>query len=390
MKIVHVADTHLGRGAFQKTTEDGSNLRETLIYENFLDGIEHIVTEVQPDVLVHSGDLFDTVKPKTKAILVALKALDILEENHIPVVIVAGNHEMQKNAYTASAFEILEKAHPEINAAYSFRYENFFIKGTLFHCIPNMLHAADYRPASEEALSWVRNSTYAGLQVQGHILVTHGLASTIRDKRLATCAEFELTPEILSEQFDYIALGHYHGQMQVGPNAWYSGSQEHLTYGEIKDRKGALEVNIDEKGVRVSRLSLAQSTMWDLGTINCADLDINEVINYLEKVFQTTDICGNDMYQVTLDFGTNPVKSLPAGALKSIRDSVLDLKIRVRSEEIERQQIQQQDLHAIDYVKEFGTFLQQQKIPEGLRARVQEKGTATLQAVMANHAEVTE
>ncbi len=73
--------------------------------------------------------------------------------------------------------------------------------------------------------------------------MTHGLATQIKDKRLATVAEHELDSTILSEKFDYIALGHYHRQCQITDNAWYSGSTEFLTYGEIKDEKGGLIVD---------------------------------------------------------------------------------------------------------------------------------------------------
>ena len=387
MDLIHIADTHLGRATFQKTTEDGSNLRETLIYENFLAAIEKICDEC-PDVLVHAGDLFDTVKPKTKALLVVMQALDMLDENHIQFIAIAGNHSMPKNAYTASAYEILKKAHPEIHVAHSFRYENVFLKGTLFHLIPNMLHAADYRTAAEEALSWVRNGFYGNLKVDHHVLVTHGLASTIRDKRLSTVAEFELTPEILSESFDYIALGHYHGQMQVGPNAWYSGSIEHLTYGELKDKKGALSVDLDNHVV--DRLKLVRSPMKDLGVINCADRTMEDIIDSIEDAVGLLDGIGDQMYQITLDFGSSPVKSVPADALKDIRESILDLKIRVRSQETERAVIQQQDLQAIDYVKEFGTFLQHRQLTDAQRVSVEARGTETLKAVMASNAEVTE
>lgn len=382
MQFIHIADTHLGKASFNKLAEDGSNLRETLIYQNFLDAIEHIASEVQPDVLVHSGDLFDTVKPKTKAILVALKALDILEEWHVPLVIVAGNHEMQKNTYTASAFEILKKAHPEIHAAYSFHYEHVQIGDTHFHLIPNMLHAADYKKAAFDASAYTKEKG-------NHVLVTHGLATTIRDKRLATCAEFELTPEILLDTYDYIALGHYHGQQQIAANAWYSGSQEHLTYGEIKDRKGALEVNIDNGVTHVGHLSLVRSPMKDLGVINCADQTMEDIIDSIENEVGLLDGIGDQMLQVTLDFGSSPIRALPTDALKDIRESILDLKIRIRSAETERQQIQQQDLHAIDYVKEFGQFVQTLKITDAQCVAVERRGVETLKTVMANHLEDT-
>ncbi len=387
MQFIHIADTHLGRASFQKLAEDGSNLRETLIYENFLAAIERICDE-QPEALVHAGDLFDTVKPKTKALLVAMQALDMLKEAGIPFIAVAGNHSMQKNAYTASAFEILRKAHPEAHFAHSFKYEDVRIGDTRFHLIPNMLKPADYLKAAFDAACYNRENQYC--DKCNHVLVTHGLASTIRDRRLATCAEFELTPDILLDSYDYIALGHYHGQMQIAPNAWYSGSIEHLTYGEIKDKKGALEVSIEDGITHVSHLSLVRSPMKDLGTINCDGIVIDDIIDAIAAKVGLIDGVGDQMFQITLDFGSSPVAALPADALKDIRESILDLKIRVRSQETDRQQIQQQDLHAIDYVKEFGTFLQGRQLTDAQRAAVEKRGTETLKTVMADHTEVSE
>jgi DNA repair exonuclease SbcCD nuclease subunit len=331
---------------------------------------------------VHSGDLFDTVKPKTKALLVAMRALDLLKEAGIPFIAIAGNHSMPKNAYTASAFEILKKAHPEIHAAYSFQYEHVQIGDTHFHLIPNMLHAADYKKAAFDASAYTKEKG-------NHVLVTHGLATTIRDKRLATCAEFELTPDILLDTYDYIALGHYHGQQQIAPNAWYSGSQEHLTYGEIKDRKGALQVWIEDGVTTVDHLSLARSPMKDLGVIDCDQVVMDDIIDAIENEVGLIDGVGDQMFQLTLDFGNSPVAALQADALKDIRESILDLKIRIRSQETERQQIQQQDLHAIDYVREFGTFLQHRQLSDAQRAAVEARGNETLKTVMANHAEET-
>ena len=254
--FIHIADTHLGKVSFNKTTPDGSNLRETLLYENFLAAIE-VIIDLDPEAVIHAGDLFDTVKPKTKALLVALQALDMLKEARIPFVAIAGNHSMQKNSYTASAFEILEKAHPECTFAYSFKYENVKIWDTLFHLIPNMLCPEDYKKAAFDASAYNHEKC-------NHVLVTHGLASKISDKKLSTVAEFELTPDVLLSNYDYIALGHYHGQTKVAPNAWYSGSLEYLTYGEIEDVKGGLLVNPEK--YTVEHIDLPHCPMkrsWD-------------------------------------------------------------------------------------------------------------------------------
>lgn len=67
MKIIHPADTRLGLAAFSRLDPaTGINLREKQIYDNFLRGINDIIN-AKPDAVIHAGDLFDTVKPRTKA-----------------------------------------------------------------------------------------------------------------------------------------------------------------------------------------------------------------------------------------------------------------------------------------------------------------------------------
>ena len=228
MKLIHIADTHLGLSQFNRLDpESGLNLREKQIYENFLSSVDRIIA-ARPDVLVHAGDLFDQVKPKTRAYTTVLESLERLHDAGIPMVVIAGNHSMVKTRYTTSPFEVLVYHPGDIVAAYSFRYEREEIGDCMFHLIPNMLRAEDYRSAYDAVdLS----------NTHHNVLVTHGLATQVRDRRLATVAEHELDSTILSDSFDYIALGHYHCQSQITDNAWYSGSLEYLTYGEISDSK---------------------------------------------------------------------------------------------------------------------------------------------------------
>ncbi len=385
MIFVHIADTHLGRVAFNKTSPDGSNLRETLIYENFLSSIEKII-ELEPDAVGHAGDLFDTVKPKTKAMLVAMQGLDMLKEAHIPFIGIAGNHSMQKNSYTASAFEILKKAHPECTFAYSFEYENVRIGDTLFHLIPNMLHQADYAKAAEDARCYNKENQYC--DKCNHVLITHGLADTIPDKRLSTVAEFELTSDVISESYNYIAGGHVHNQMPVGSNMHYSGSLEYLTYGEIEDIKGGLLV--DTETGSATHLELPHCPMKDLGIIKCGGEPVEYFVDTLTDLIDPMGVTANTMFQITVDFENDPIKVIPSDALKDIRDNILDLKIKVCSNELQRTEIKQQDLHAINYITEFEKFVQQRQLTEQQKVSVMARGTETLKTVMANHLEVSE
>ncbi|RPJ53589.1 MAG: metallophosphoesterase, partial [Methanobacteriota archaeon] len=147
MHFVHIADTHLGLAAFSKIDpESGMNLREKLVYENFLAGIDAVI-RTKPDAVIHAGDLFHHVKPKTRAYTTVFEMLERLQEADIPLVAIAGNHSMAKTRYTSSPFELLEYHGARIKAAYLYRYERTEIGDTTFHLIPNMLDPESYRAA---------------------------------------------------------------------------------------------------------------------------------------------------------------------------------------------------------------------------------------------------
>jgi DNA repair protein SbcD/Mre11 len=107
MHRIHIADTHQGLAAFNSLDpETGTDLREKQVYDNFLSAIDVIIQQ-KPDLLVHAGDLFDTVKPKTRAYTTVLEALDRFHAAGIPFIVIAGNHRMVKTRYTTSSYDTL-------------------------------------------------------------------------------------------------------------------------------------------------------------------------------------------------------------------------------------------------------------------------------------------
>jgi len=375
MKLIHIADTHLGLAAFSRLDPDsGMNLREKQIYDNFLRGI-HDIINARPDVLIHAGDIFDTVKPKTKAYTTVLEALERLDEAGIPLVIIAGNHSMVKTRYTTSPFEVLTYHKSPVTAAYRFRYEKVEIGDTLFHLIPNMLRAEDYRTAYNE-IEFSRN--------HNNVLVTHGLATQIKDKRLATVAEHELDSTILSEHFDYIALGHYHRQCQITDNAWYSGSTEFLTYGEIKDEKGGLNVDVAKHAVQ--HLELPKTAMADLGIIKCAGVHPGDITEDIIARVTQSHLPQYAMAQVTLDgLSREHGMGIDMKDLAGIRGNLLDLKIRVKSESEDTPVPLQQDIRQIDYLQEFGEFIGKKQLSAKQKEFALTRGREVLQSVMDEH-----
>jgi len=391
MHLLHIADTHLGLSQFNRLDpESGMNLREKQIYNNFLSAIDAIIKE-KPDVLVHAGDLFDQVKPKNSAFKIAMEALKRLHEAGIPLVVIAGNHSMVKTRYATSPFAVLVYHPGKITAAYRFRYENVEIGDTIFHLIPNMLRPEDYRAAYNEIK--LSNSHH-------NVLVTHGLATAIKDKRLATVAEHELDNTILSDDFDYIALGHYHRQSQITDNAWYSGSLEYLTYGEISDTKGGLLVDLDHSsqdtsgcGCAIVRsLALPRTPMVDLGTISCEGVHPGDITDEIISRVARQNVPLQAMAQVTLDgISREHGKGIDKRELACVYEQLLDLKIRPLSKEQGGEAVPlQQDVRAIDYLQEFSLFLGKQQLSAKQKEYVASCGLDVLRAVMDRHREEAE
>lgn len=380
MKIVHIADTHLGLSAFNRIDpETGMNLREQLIYDNFLAAIDQII-DIHPDALVHAGDLFHQVKPKTRAYTTALDALCRLQDAGIPMIVIAGNHSMAKTRYTASPFEVLERGGYRSNdlyVAHNNRYRRVELGDTVFHLIPNMLQPQGYRAAFE------------GIEFSPgtNVLVTHGLASNLKDKRLHTVAEHELDATIISDRFDYIALGHYHGQKKIADNAWYSGSIEYCNYGEITETKGGLVVNLDTN--RVQRIDLPHTPMIDLGRINSDGLSAREV---MREILDAIDRAGNKIdraiCQVTLDgIRRETLRALDQKALADARNRMLNLKLRVIPIDDATQVFREETLVGLDYVAEFERFVEREHLAPAEEEYVKKVGTAVLRKVIARHRE---
>jgi exonuclease SbcD len=373
MRFVHIGDSHLGLSQFSRLDGDGGNLRERLVYDHFLDGIDAIV-RLRPDALVHTGDLFHSVRPRTRAYTTALEAITRLGEAGIPLVVIAGNHDMRKSRYTTSPFEVLGYHSAPVHAAYGSGYEPVDLGDTRFHLIPNLLQPGQYREEFDriEPVKGMRN-----------VLVTHGLASTLRDRRLGTVMEHEIDTTMLSPDFDYIALGHFHGQAQVADNAWYCGSQEYISYAETGDTKGGLLVHPGEGPVR--HLDLPRTPMADLGELDCPGLTSREIGD--EIMGRARKVGGGpepSMAVITLSgAGRRVLQSLDPGTLQEARDLFLDLKIAVRSTPPGTPPAGRHDLAGADYEELFGGYLKEMGLDERKHRFVLAKGREVIRKVMA-------
>jgi len=146
MKILHIADTHLGYSAYRKATERGINQRELDTYAAFEQLIDYAV-KTKPELIIHAGDLFDSVRPNNRSITFALKQLLRLSKEKIPIVIIAGNHEQPKLKETGHIFSIfdhIENIFPIYNEKYEKISFNINNKKIIIHALPQYTSKKEY------------------------------------------------------------------------------------------------------------------------------------------------------------------------------------------------------------------------------------------------------
>ncbi|MEM0493561.1 MAG: DNA repair exonuclease [Candidatus Thermoplasmatota archaeon] len=293
MKILHVADTHLGYAAYRRTTDEGVNQREQDIYDAFNGFIDQAIKE-KPDVILHAGDLFDSVRPNNRAITFALEEMLRLSKLGIPLVIIDGNHEHPKLRETGHIFRIFEHidhVYPVYNETY--RTINIECRGKkiAIHALPHCNSSSRYE------------QEFKKIKIQDscdyNILLTHGSVKGVHnyDYSMNEFNELSLSPSLLTPDFDYIALGHYHKHTQIKENAWYSGSIEHLTFTEANDKKGYIK--LDEK-LKPVFIELETRAMIDTEAIDCTNQGTQWIMKQIEQLLQNIKPSGK-IIRINLD-----------------------------------------------------------------------------------------
>jgi len=283
LRIVHVADTHLGYSAYRKVCEDdspyrGLNQREVDAYLSFEAFVDRML-EMRPDAVLHAGDLFDTVRPSNRALSFALEQMVRLNEAKIPVVIIAGNHSTPRLRETGSAFRLFE--HLEyIHPVYRGAYEQVVLGDMTVHAVPH-----SDGESFKEQLPLLEPSG----ETKFNVAMLHAGVVGFAEFRMNEFNEQLVDSCYLKENMDYIAMGHYHNHHQIAGNAFYSGSTEHFSFAEAKSRKGFIEIDLDAKKNRF--IELPTRPMLDLGPIDAHRMDAVSLMGEIEELL-SQDLAG--------------------------------------------------------------------------------------------------
>ncbi len=328
MHILHMADTHLGYSAYYKTADNGLNQREVDVYDAFERCIDYAI-EAKPDLVVHGGDLFDTVRPTNRALNVALQQLIRLSRADIPVVLISGNHETPKLRETGSVFRVFEHL-DNVYPVYRGQYEQHRFDNVLVHCIPHC-STGDMLRDNLAAFS-PEDDAY-------NLLMLHVGVSGIKEFRTGDFNEQVVPTGSLPSEADYIALGHYHRQTRVTDNAWYAGSAEHLSFAEAGEDKGMLELDTDTGEIR--SLPVETRSMINAGAIDCGDCDANEITREVIDTLHDSVVEGCIIRVVLRDISRPEYRSLDFHAIRSAASEALHFDLSYDMAEAEQELIRQ-------------------------------------------------
>jgi DNA repair protein SbcD/Mre11 len=282
MRIIHLADTHLGYSAYRKVTEQGVNQREMDVYDAFTRCVDYVI-KTKPDFVIHAGDLFDSVRPTNRAITVAVQQILRLSKEKIPFVVISGNHETPKLKETGNIFTIFEHL-DHVYPIHNNKYEAISLKQkdetVCIHAIPQCQNPDEF-DTNMKKISVDKNADY-------NLLLAHGAVKGIKEFKMNEFNELFIPVKNLSQDFDYIALGHYHKYTKLQENAFYAGSTEHLSFTEADSQKGCLEIELGKK-LKHRFIPLQTRIMIDAPPLDCSTLRIEQIAQKVKEIIHAIE-----------------------------------------------------------------------------------------------------
>jgi len=231
--IGHISDTHLG---FRQYNLDE---REEDFYRTYEELIEKLIEE-RVDLIVHSGDLFESPRPPTKALLVVQNSVLKLWEKNIAFYAIPGGHDQFKRRglpphalFERLGMKVLTHRKPY----------DIFRKGDSEVFIAGIQHVPKH--LRNALLGFLDHLSNKAKSYKKKIILLH---QSIKE---FFPIDYELSLADLPNNFNYYAMGHIHKRLvkEFGEGLLaYSGSTEIWNRKEyqdyIKEGKGAYVVDI--------------------------------------------------------------------------------------------------------------------------------------------------
>lgn len=241
IEFVHLADTHLGYrqyGLDERFRDWGNATKQAIDY----------AVRNDVDMVIHSGDLFNSNKIDQDALVQAFQILSSLKENDIPFLVTEGNHDRRRGRQKNTTMDVLERlgyckfltpSGKDISKSI-FKVGGYNVVGLGYPGMYLKNWIGDY---VEQLPEDGRNIAMLHAGVEGYI---EGMASHITPERL----------EELRERTVYLALGHYHDSFKLDDWAFNPGSVEREKFERKNRPKIFFHVNVRDGRVEFEEVQL--------------------------------------------------------------------------------------------------------------------------------------
>jgi DNA repair protein SbcD/Mre11 len=260
MKIVHTSDWHVGRRwkGIQRLDE----------LEAVLEHLAAFIEEQSIDLVLHTGDVFESRNPPAEAERLVNRFLVRVGRCGARMLVLAGNHDDPLRLDARSLLtehinvQIFGRPRPASRGGVRILEtrggEKAVVAALPFASPGAWVSALDL--AGEEAsarLKYARTFERAVQDLSGafqadavNILMAHthleGAVFGESERRVHIAEDWAASPEALPPTASYIALGHLHKPQKVeGPvPAWYAGSLLQMDFGEAGEEKSFVVISV--------------------------------------------------------------------------------------------------------------------------------------------------
>lgn len=255
IRFLHSSDLHLGK-PFGRFPEDvRGRLRQARA--DMLPRLASLAYDHEARHILLAGDTFDQTTPAPSVIRQALNAMRAAE--HVTWVLMPGNHD---HANAAELWrQVAQDAPPNVDLQLAPAPYALGAHATLLPAPPGERHPG------RDLTAWFDSAETGDTARIGlaHGSVTdfdsseHGASSVIAADRAQRAG------------LAYLALGDWHGQLQIGPATWYSGAPEADGFKHART-PSALLVEIDGAAAPPRVTSLPTGTIaWTRATLDLAE-----------------------------------------------------------------------------------------------------------------------
>ncbi len=323
MKIVHLGDLHLGYRAYNRLDKNGFNIREKDVLKVFKEALDKII-ELNPAAVLIAGDVFHRPRPTNNTMYHTVVLLQKFREQcDIPIVIISGNHEGVKSYESGSVLQILEAIIPRVKVV-DIDIENVTLDNLSLNvmCVP-------YNSLSK----FKEYSIKPDKDYKYNILMMHGSFNSPK------CAEITKNEsaiieenDIAKDEWNYVALGHYHKFVDIADNIYYSGAIERTStniWQEAKQEKGFIEYDLEQKICKFHTLKKTRKVI-DIPWIDVEGMSVEEINQkFIDEVDKITKLDKSIIRLTLKNVDDIIIKSLDYKKIRELKKKAVHFRLNI-------------------------------------------------------------